>query len=84
MLGSLLSWIDGIFVWPNIPVEYAVLCETIHFTLATFSGLGAYFLTSITVSSAWPGKYTYRSPYWSGVFCAVLSHWIIDIHAMGA
>ncbi|MDW5562441.1 MAG: hypothetical protein SA339_04370 [Methanomassiliicoccus sp.] len=31
-------------------------------------------------SRVWPGQDTFRSPFWAGVFFALLSHWIIDTY----
>lgn len=59
-------------------LEYIIDCLHTHFWFALLSGLLGYCLMWTICSLAWPGQATYRSPFWAGVFFALLSHWIID------
>jgi hypothetical protein len=59
-------------------LDYIVRCEATHWLIASYSGCAACFLTWIICSRVWPGQTTYRSPFWAGVFCALLSHWTVD------
>ncbi len=59
-------------------LEYIIDCLLTHFWFALLSGLLGYCLMWTICSLAWPGQATYRSPFWAGVFFALLSHWIID------
>lgn len=59
-------------------LAYAMGCLSTHFLFASVLGLLGYFLTWTICSKAWPEQATFRSPFWAGVFLALLSHWTID------
>lgn len=61
-------------------IEYVIRCLSTHFLFASVSGLLAFFLTWTICSRATPERATYLSPFFAGLFCAVLSHWIIDTY----
>jgi len=61
-------------------LEYILDCLLTHFWFALLSGLLGYFLIWIILSRAGQGQLTFRSPFWAGVFFALLSHWIIDTY----
>ncbi len=55
-----------------------VPCSFLHFLFALLSGLLGYYLMWTICSRVYTARSRFRSPFWAGVFCALLSHWIID------
>lgn len=61
-------------------VDFAIRCLSMHFILACALGLLAFFLTWTICSKVCDGQATFRSPFFAGLFFAVLSHLIIDTY----
>ncbi len=63
-------------------IELIIRCLSTHFLFALLSGLLGYCLMWTICSKAYTDRSTFRSPFWAGVFCALLSHLILDTYTL--
>lgn len=63
-------------------IEFIIRCLSTHFLFALFSGLLGYCLMWTISSKVYTVRSTFHSPFWAGVFCALLSHLILDTYTL--
>ncbi len=61
-------------------IDFIIRCLSMHFIFACATGLLVFFLTWTILSRVCVGQTTFRSPFFAGLFFAVLSHLIIDTY----